>query len=36
MTNAYGMKEIIGNKIPEVECVTHFYFLNDQLLKVED
>lgn len=36
MTNAYGMKEIIGDKIPEVECVTHFYFLNDQLLKVED
>ena len=36
MTNPYGMKEIIGDKIPEVECVTHFYFLNDQLLKVED
>ena len=36
MTNAYGMKEIIGDKIPEVECVTHFYFQNEQLLKAED
>ena len=36
MTNAYGMKEIIGDKLPEVECVTHFYFQNDQLLRTED
>ena len=35
MTNGYGMKEIIGDKIPEVECVTHFYFQHDQLLKAE-
>ena len=36
MTNAYGMKEIIGDKLPEVECVTQFYFHNDQLLRAED
>ena len=36
MTNPYGMKEIIGDKLPEVECVTHFYFQNDQLLRTED
>ena len=35
MTNGYGMKEIIGDKIPEVECVTHFYFQHDQLLRAE-
>ncbi len=36
MTNGYGMKELIGDKLPEVESVTHFYYNKDQILKVGD
>ena len=36
MTNGYGMKDLIGDKLPEVESVTHFYYNKDQVLKVGD
>ena len=34
MTNGYGMKDLIGDKLPEVEIVTHFYYNKDQILNV--
>jgi len=35
-SNGYGMKELIDGKLPEVEAVTHFFYQNDQILKVGD
>jgi putative ABC transport system permease protein len=32
--NCYGMKEVIDGKLPEVETVSHFHFLQDQLIHV--
>ena len=36
MTNGYGMKDLISEKLPEVESVTHFYYNKNQILKVGD
>lgn len=30
--NCYGMKEVIDGKLPEVETVSHFQFVQDQLI----
>jgi putative ABC transport system permease protein len=32
--NCYGMKEVFDGKLPEVETVSHFHFLQDQLIHV--
>ena len=32
--NCYGMKEVFDGKLPEVETVTHFQLLKDQLIHV--
>ena len=32
--NCYGMKEVIDGKLPEIETVSHFHFLQDQLIHV--
>ncbi len=34
MNNSYGTKSVIDGKLPEVECVTHFQFISDQLISV--
>ena len=36
MTNGYGMKDLISDKLPEVESVTHFYYQKNQILKLGD
>ena len=36
MTNGYGMKDLISEKLPEVESVTHFYYQKNQILKLGD
>ena len=36
MTNGYGMKELIADKLPEVESVTHFFFSKEQSIKIGD
>ena len=32
--NCYGMKEVFDGKLPEIETVSHFHFLQDQLIHV--
>ena len=32
--NCYGMKEVIDGKLPEVETVSHFHLMQDQLINV--
>ena len=32
--NCYGMKEVFDGKLPELEAVTHFQFMNDELIHV--
>ena len=32
--NCYGMKEVLDGKLPEIETVSHFHFLQDQLIHV--
>lgn len=32
--NCYGMKEVIDGKLPEVETVSHFHLIQDQLIHV--
>ena len=32
--NCYGMKEVIDGKLPEVETVSHFHLIQDQLINV--
>ena len=32
--NCYGMKEVIDGKLPEIETVSHFHFMRDQLIHV--
>ena len=34
MINCYGMKEVFDGKLPEVEAVSHFQFVQDQLIHV--
>lgn len=36
MTNGYGMKELIADKLPEVESATHFSFSKEQSVKIGD
>ena len=36
MINCYGMKEIFDGKLPELEAVSHFQFVQDQLIHVGD
>ena len=36
MTNAYGVKEFIDGKVPEVEAVTHFFYSKNKLIKSGD
>ena len=36
VSNGYGMKDLLGDKLPEVESVTHFYYNKNQILKVGD
>ena len=35
-SNGYGMKDLIGDKLPEVESVTHFFYNKNHILKVGD
>ena len=34
MINCYGMKEVFDGKLPELEAVSHFQFVQDQLIHV--
>ncbi len=34
MINCYGMKEVFDGKLPELEAVSHFQFVQDQLIQV--
>ena len=34
LLNCYGMKEVFDSKLPELEAVSHFQFVQDQLIRV--